>query len=92
MKIIDNLYTRLNRFISDDKFNNSYLPLIEEFKLKEINYIIEIEKYIEEKHALINVGQTPNKNEDFCISFTRIRTFTCRNGLPKQNYSFSTKR
>ena len=79
IKIIDNLYTRLNYYISNDKFNNYYLPLIQNFKIEQTNKIIKIEQYIENQHREINIGETGKEYKDFCTQFTRIRTFTCRN-------------
>ena len=88
MKIIDNLYVRLNRFISNDKFNNHYLPLIEDFKKTQTSNIIENENNIDKKHSTINADITVNSNKDICISFLRIRVFTCSNGNVKTRHGF----
>ena len=79
LNIIDKIIARFNGFISDDIFNNYYLPLIKDFKAMQINNINEIEKNIENKHKIINVGGVETQNKDFCISFKRTRVFTCRN-------------
>ena len=88
MKIIDNLYIRLNRFISNDKFNNYYLPLIENFKKTQTNNINEIEKNIDKKYSKINPYKTINSNKDICFAFIRIRVFTCSNGCVKKRAAY----
>ena len=76
---IDELYNRLNRYISDDIFNNNYLVIIENYKKNETQKIEDIKKHIEDQHLIINVGNE-GKEKDICTTFQRKRTFTCRNG------------
>ena len=83
---IDEFYNRLNRYISNDIFNNDYIPKIDDYKLKEIEEIENISLYIEEKNVKIKVGQV-GRDKDFCSTFTRKRTFTCRNGAIPIEYS-----
>ena len=79
IKNIDELYNRLNKYISDEIFNSYYLPKLSYYKLNQSEKIDNIKSYIENKHKLIYVGQV-GKDKDFCTTFKRKRTFTCRNG------------
>ena len=76
---INDLYGRMNRYISDNIFNNNYYPIIQDFNMKEINKINEIILHIEKQNKKIDVGDTGEK-DDFCSNFERKRVFTCRNG------------
>ena len=77
---VDNLYNRLNKYISDDKFNKYYFLKIRDYKNKEIKEINNIKKYIEDKHKTIYSGRPENDfNNDFCTTFKRRKTYTCTN-------------
>ena len=81
LKIIDNLYARLNKSISNDIYNNHYIPIIKEYINNQIKKINLIEKFIQEKNKVINIGEEEaDVTKDFCTAFNRKRTFTCRNG------------
>ncbi len=43
INLVNEFYKRLNYYFSDDKFNDFYLPQINEFKNNELNEIIDIE-------------------------------------------------
>ena len=79
IKNIDELYDRLNRYISNDIFNNYFIPIIDDFKYNQTNEIENITNFIDNQDLIINVG-TPGNENDFCINFERKRTYTCRNG------------
>ena len=79
IKYIDVLYNRLNRYISDDTFNNYYIPKIHDYKSKEVQEIDNITSYIGNISKKLYVNK-PASNKDFCTKFKRKRTFTCRNG------------
>ena len=81
IKYIDELYNRLNRYISNDIFNNYYIPIIKNHIKNETEEIDNIKEYIENKHNIIKKNvMTLGKEKDLCTKFTRKRTFTCRNG------------
>ena len=78
---IEKLYNRLNKYISDDKFNTVYLNKIRNYKISETNEINNIKNYIETKHAKITTA-TPAQNDfqnDICTTFKRRKTYTCTN-------------
>ena len=79
IKYIDELYNRINRYISNDIFNNYYIPIIKNHIKYETEEIDNIKEYIENKNNIINV-MTQGKEKDLCTKFKRKRTFTCRNG------------
>ena len=82
IRIIDNFYTRFDSYISDDKFNNRYIELIEDFKKNEN---IEINKNLEEieaYHKIINAYPNgKDYNYDICLAFQRKKTYTCVNSV-----------
>ena len=77
IKYIDELYNRLNRYISDDIFNKNYIPIIKNYIENKTQEIDDIKESIENKKIDV---KTPGKEKDICIKFIRKRTFTCRNG------------
>ena len=79
IKYIDIINNRLNRYISDDIFNNYYIPRIDDYKLNQTKEIDNITQHIENINKELYV-KTPASNKDFCTKFMRKRTFTCRNG------------
>ena len=79
IKNIKELYNRLNRYISDDIFNDYYYPKIQNYINKEKNEIESIILHIEKEHQKIDTSII-GKSKDFCTNFQRKRTFTCRNG------------
>ena len=94
IKNIDVLYNRLNRYISDDIFNNYFIPKINDYKTKTTEEIDDIRSYIENISNKLYVNK-PSSNKDFCTKFKRKRTFTCRNGAiynfePSQDECFNS--
>ena len=89
IKDIDVYYTRLNKYISDVKFNNNYIPKIKDYKNEKITQIDQIKTYIEQQHSVIFekgdfVNDINNNNNDICITFRRLKTYTCTNGSVRQ--------
>ena len=81
IKQLDTFYINLNKYISDDKFNQYYLPQIKKYENEKSNDINNIKKYIEEKHKIISPGDTENDyKNDFCTTYNRKKTYTCKNG------------
>ena len=80
IKIIEPLYKRLNRNISDELFNKKYIKPINDYK-NEINVKLDnISNHIEEKNELINTPTTSEEySYDFCLTFLRKKTYTCEN-------------
>jgi hypothetical protein len=75
IKQFDTIYINLNKFISDDKFNQYYLPQIKKYENEKSNEINNIKKYIEEKHKIISPGYTENEyKNDFCTTYNRKKT------------------
>ena len=87
MNEIKELYNRLNRYISDDIFNDYYNPKIINYKDKKIDEINSIILHIENEHKKVDISNI-GENKDFCTNFKRKRTFTCRNGaIPVEEIS-----
>jgi len=81
MKIINNLYKRLNNFISDEIFNNKYIDIMNNFKETQNKVINNITDNMESKHKKINEYPTSDDyNYDFCISFYRKKIYSGPNG------------
>ena len=81
IKNLDEFYNNLNKYISDDRFNKYYLPKIDNYKKIKKNEIDDFKNYIENQHLKIGPNGTINDfKNDFCVSYTRKRTFTCNNG------------
>ena len=81
IKDINELNNRLNRYLSDDIFNNNYLPKIQEYIINETKETDNIETYIENQHEKIINVTNEGTDRDFCTSYMRKRTYTCTNGL-----------
>ena len=82
IRTIDNFYNRLNKYISDDIFNNKYIKLMNDYKISENTEILNITNYIESKHSVVNSNDTADSfNYDFCLTFQRKKTYTCVNGV-----------
>ena len=78
---LNDFYNSLNRHISDEVFNNEYLPLLNEFKKNKSKEIADINNYIENMHGKIKTETIENNfKEDFCTACQRKKTYTCNNG------------
>ena len=81
---LNEFFTRLNKYISDDEFNNYYLPKINEFINNQSNEVINIDtNVIEYYHNIISENSPKIMNDyqnDFCLYFLRKKTYTCTNG------------
>ena len=88
INLVNEFYVRLNYFFSDDKFNDFYLPQINEFKNNELKEIIDIDSnIIEYNHNKIKTPEIEDDYQnDFCISFLRKKTYTCTNGVISDFY------
>ena len=81
IKKIYDFYNSLNRHISDEVFNNKYLPELNNFKQNKNKEIDDIIKYIENMHQNIKTPKTENNlKDDFCTKYLRKKTYTCNNG------------
>ena len=81
LKQFDTFYNNLNKYISDDRFNQYYLPKIKKCENEANDYIDNMIKNIEEKHKKISPGNTENDyKNDFCTTYKRKKTYTCNNG------------
>ena len=83
LKDLDNLYKIINTYFYDEKYNNEYLPKINNLKKNSINTINYIENnIIASSHKEINKYPTVNDySKDFCFNFYRKKTYTCTNGV-----------
>ena len=78
---MDDFYNSLNRYISDEVFNNEYLTLLNKYKQNKSQEITEIENFIENMHRKIKTQKTENSlKEDFCTTYKRKKTYTWNNG------------
>ena len=94
MKIIDELFDRLEKYISDSIFNNEYIPQINSEKITDENYINSVESNIKSKHNLINTLSLYDDNiNDFCLDYERKLCYGCTNcdwyDTKKDSYCFS---
>jgi hypothetical protein len=77
---MNEFYDRLNKYISDEQFNNYYLPIINEFKNNQSNEITNIDSnVIEYYHNIIKSKSSKTTiNEyqnDYCLYFFRKKTY-----------------
>jgi hypothetical protein len=81
IKKLDDFYNTLNRHISDEIFNNKYLPLLNEFKQNKNKEINELTNYLENIHIKIKTNHTENNlKEDFCITYIRKKRYAENGG------------
>ena len=81
IKKMDDFYNSLNRHISDEVFNNEYLPRLKKFIQNKNQEITDMNNYIENMHQKIKTSKTGNSlKEDFCTTYKRKKTYTCNNG------------
>ena len=80
IKDIDELYIRLDKYLSDDIFNENYNQRIMDFKSSQISIINNITDNIKNEHNLINTQNTVDDYiHDFCFSYVRTKAYTCTN-------------
>lgn len=88
IRIIDNFYNRLDKFISDDLFNNRYIDIMEEYKDNENKELLNINNNIEFYHKIIDsYPLDENFDYDFCLTYQRKKTYTCVNGCVGTYYN-----
>ena len=82
IETVNNLYNRLNEFLSDDKFNKKYLQELLIFKNNITNNTNNfLNKIIDLNNQITKIKIISNDyNSDFCVSFSRKKTYTCTNG------------
>ena len=82
IRIIDNLYTRLDEYFSEILYNNDYLVKFNTFKQNEIQEIQKIKQELIKKNKLLtdNFTISNDKTNDFCSSYNKVVTHTCTNG------------
>ena len=80
---IDLLYIRLNKYFSDNIFNQNYISHINYFKEQKLNELDEeVKNYIEEANNNITYSETISDIiNDFYYSFKTKAFYTCTNGL-----------
>ena len=89
---IDELYKRLNKYISDSIFNQKYISEINTFKREEYKKVQDTKDYVENLNNEINYDEIINDMEnDFCYAFTTKAYYTCTNGqlsydVPSDDY------
>ena len=90
IKDIDELYTKINDYLSEDIFNEKYSEIIDNFKTAQISEINGIDEYIDSQHKIIKNKNTNNdNNNDFCFGYFRKKTITCTNGCISKYEEFS---
>ena len=79
-RIINKLFNRLHKYLSDDIFNNNYINLINANKSFDDNYLNTVKNYINKKHNTINnLGLFSDNSNDFCINYKRKLCYGCTN-------------
>ena len=82
IKKLDHFYNILNRHISDEVFNNKYLPLLNKFKQNKNEEITDLKNYIENMHLHIKTENTENNiKEDFCTTYKRKKMYVSNSGV-----------
>lgn len=80
IKTIDKLFNRLNKYISDNIFNDKYIPQINSNIKEDENYINSVESNIISKHNSINILTLNSDNiNDFCFNYERKMCYGCTN-------------
>ena len=80
LRTIDKLFSRLDKYLSDDIFNNKYLKMINDFNNLNISKINSIDANINNRHNTINKLKLYGDNSnDFCFSFRRKVCYGCTN-------------
>jgi len=81
IKKMDDFFNALNRHISDEIFNEEYMPLLNELKQNKSKEMNDIKNYIENVHIKIktNVNES-NLKDDFCIAYQREILYECNDG------------
>ena len=79
-RVINKLFNRLNKYLSDDIFNNNYINLINTNKTFDDKYIDSVKNYINKKHNTINNLDLYNDySNDFCFTYQRLLCYGCTN-------------
>ena len=80
IRTIDKMYNRLNKYFSDDLFNNKFISPINNNKKVNSQYVDSIKTHINTKHQSINKLAKYNDNKnDFCITYKRKLCYGCTN-------------
>ena len=80
IRIIDKLFTKLDDFLSNDKFNSKFAEPMSKFKENNSSYVTSIENYINNIHEkLKNLDSYKDDLNDFCIDFHRKVCYGCTN-------------
>ena len=79
---VNNIYDRLNYFLSDEVYNYKYIKKIQDYKKNTTNIINRIKTKIENENEKITkeAKTLSDYKNDFCVSFYRKKTYTCTNG------------
>ena len=78
IKNLNDFYSNLNIYISDDRFNDYYLEKYEKYSNQETNTINNMISDMESKNGVISKnGVQDNYENDFCASYNRKKTYTC---------------
>ena len=81
IKNLDDFYSNLNKYISDDRFNNYYLVKLQNYKTQKTNEINGMNSFIDTKNNILNKYRVQYKYEnDFCTGYYRKKTYICNNG------------
>ena len=81
IKNLNDFYSNLNKYISDDRFNNYYLVKFKNYKTQKTNEINNMISDIQTKNNILNqYGVKYDYQNDFCASYKRKKTYTCNNG------------
>ena len=71
-RVIDKLFKRLNKYLSDEIFNKNFINPINTNKTSDDKYIDSVKNYLNEKHNNINKLDLYNDyTNDFCFTYKR---------------------
>lgn len=83
-KIIDILFNRLDQYLNDSIYNEKYKDSFKNNISSEINYLQQIENYINEQNNLISketVDGLSEADNDYCVRFQRTANYLCTNSV-----------
>ena len=79
-RVIDKLFKRLNKYLSDEIVNKNFINPINTNKTSDDKYIDSVKNYLNEKHNNINKLDLYNDyTNDFCFTYKRKLCYGCPN-------------
>ena len=82
IKNVDSLFDKLNKYISDNIFNNIYVEKYQNYTKSRNSDVNEINNYLNTRNGQILRKNIVNDQiNDFCVTFERKKSYLCVNGV-----------